>query len=82
MVRVRLEQAREAVPVENHHGQDGPELDDHVECFGLGAGEIQKMAGDNEMAGAGDGEEFGQSFDDAENESDIPGGHGCSNQDG
>ena len=51
-----------------HHGEDGAELDGDVE-YGMAFGiEADEAAGHNQMAGAGNGQKFGEAFDDAEEE--------------
>ena len=58
----------EAGAVFVHHGEDGAELDGDVE-YGMAFGvEADEAAGHNQVAGAGNGQKFGEAFDDAEEE--------------
>ena len=55
----------EAGVEEGDDGQDGAGLDDDVEEVALAR---EPLLGDEEVAGGGDGKEFGDAFDDAEDE--------------
>jgi hypothetical protein len=45
--------------------QDGGQLDDDLEYLALFVGVAQQAAGDDQVSGTGNGEKFGQAFDDA-----------------
>ncbi len=50
------------------HRQDGAELDHDLEDLALLVVEVEQLPGQDQVAGAGDGQELGQPFDDAENQ--------------
>src|SRR3990172_142489 len=50
------------------YGQDGAQLNNDFKCFCLFAGEVEQVGGDDEVAGAGDGEKFREAFEQAEYE--------------
>ena len=50
------------------HGQDGAELDDDLEYLALLVGVIKQAAHDDQVARRRNGQEFGQPFDNTENE--------------
>jgi len=49
-------------------GQDGAELYDYLEQLALLVIEVQQLADDDQMARAGDRQELGQAFDDAQDQ--------------
>ena len=49
------------------HRQDRRELDHDLEHLAALVVEVEQVAGQDQVAGAGDGQEFGKTFDDAEN---------------
>jgi hypothetical protein len=51
-----------------HHGEDGAGLDDDLEQLAPVVVEVQQVAGEDQVAGAGDRQEFGQAFDHAEDQ--------------
>jgi hypothetical protein len=53
------------LPVHQHHGEDRAGLDRDVEDLALVVGEAEQRAGENQVAGAGDRQELGETFDDA-----------------
>jgi hypothetical protein len=71
------DQRPEAGPVEDDHRHHRAEL--HHDLDGLGGlvAVPQQITGDLEVSGRGDGEELGQSFDDAEQEGVEPGHRGA-----
>ncbi len=62
-----LDQALAIVPA---HGEDGGELDDDLEHLAGVVVVAEQVAEDDEVAGGGHRQEFGQAFDDAEDERD------------
>ena len=56
----------EPVAVDPDHGQDGGELDGDLEYLAFLAVEVQQLAGQDQVACGGDGQEFGESFHQAE----------------
>ncbi len=60
------QQARAEHP---HHRQDGPQLDHHFEDLALAGLEIDPVAHQDEVPGAGHGDELRQAFNDAQDES-------------
>src|SRR6185437_13476138 len=70
--RIPLEQAfehrPESPPVEDDDGEDRAQLDDDVERLPLGGVEAQKLGGEDQVAGRGDGQELGDALDDAEDQ--------------
>ena len=63
---------REPAPEERQHREDSAPLDDDIEQIALPR---QPVFRDEEMPGGGDGNEFGESLDEAENKDDEPGSH-------
>ncbi len=61
----RDEGAADLLPVHQDHGQDGARLDGDVEDLGLLVVEAEQRAGQDQVAGAGDGKKLGEPFDDA-----------------
>ena len=61
-----------AAPVDQHDGENGARLDGDVEQLGALA---QPLLGDQQMPGAGDRQELGDAFDDAENDGVQSVGH-------
>jgi len=55
-------------PVLPHHGEDGRQLDGDLEYLAALVVEVEQIAGHDQVAGAGDGEELGQALDDAEDQ--------------
>jgi hypothetical protein len=51
--------------IDDHHREDRTGLDGNVEDLALLVGEAQQRPGQDEVAGAGDGQELGQALDDA-----------------
>src|SRR5262249_37590758 len=58
--------APEFAPVEDNDGENGSELDDNLEDLSQGLGKIDEIAGEYEMPGRRDRQEFGYTLDDAE----------------
>ena len=54
----------QALAVDDHDGEDGAGLDRDVEDLALVVGEAEQRAGEDQVAGARDRQEFGQAFDD------------------
>ena len=52
------------------HGEDRARLDDDLEDLRLLAEIAEQRAGDDEVAGRGNGEEFGETFDQAQQQCD------------
>jgi hypothetical protein len=69
---VALEQAfehrPEGAPVEDDDRQDRAELNDDVERRPFVRVEPEQVGGEDQMAGRGDGQEFGDALDDAEDQ--------------
>ena len=70
----------EGLEIDRHHRQDRAQLDHHGEGFPVVA-QPQQPFGHQQMRGGGDGQEFGQAFDDAQDDGEqnivharIPGG--------
>ena len=58
----------DSLAIDQHDGEDGAGLDHDLEHLGLiagGVGEAEQRAGEDEVAGARDRQEFGQALDDA-----------------
>jgi hypothetical protein len=51
-----------------HHGKNGPGLDDDLEQLAPVIVEVEQVAGQDQVSGAGDRQEFGQAFDHAEDQ--------------
>jgi undecaprenyl-diphosphatase len=62
---IHLEEPR---PVFPHHRQHGPGLDHYVEDVPALVARVKQLARENEMSGARNGQELGETFDDAEYE--------------
>lgn len=58
----------DARPVFPDHRQDGAGLDDDLEELAALVVEIEQVAGEDQVAGRGDGQEFGQALDHAEDQ--------------
>jgi hypothetical protein len=56
------------LPVFPAHGKDGARLNDNLEQFASLIIEIEQIAYQNEVTGAGNGEKLGESLDDAQNQ--------------
>ena len=65
---LRPQQAPEASPVEDDHGHDGAQLDDHLEGGSFFTAEIEQIAHQHQMARGRDRQVFRQPFHDAEDE--------------
>ena len=63
-----LDGAEQPLAIDPAHRQDRAELDDDVEQLALRPFEAEQPVGEDQMAGRGDRQEFGQSLDDAEND--------------
>jgi len=51
-----------------HHREDGAGLDHDLEELAAVVIEVEQVAGEDQVAGAGDRQEFGQAFDHAEDQ--------------
>jgi hypothetical protein len=65
--------AHQLAEVDGQNGQDGAELDQHLEGL-AGRLEAQEMAGQQDVAGGGNGDELGQALDQPEHDH-LPDGH-------
>ena len=77
MVPLGHDQPPETLEVEDHHGQNGAELDDDVEAGRLLPGITEQMAHQNEVAGGGHGQVFGQAFNKAQQDGGQGVDHGA-----
>jgi hypothetical protein len=66
--RPRPAKVREALAVFPHHGEDGAGLDDDLEQLAPVVVEVEQVAGEDQVAGAGDRQELGEAFDHAEDQ--------------
>ena len=60
--------APQQVAVQPHDGEDGAELDDDLERIGARAHESQRVTGQDQVAGGGDGKELGRTLDQTEDD--------------
>ena len=65
-----FEHRPESAPVEDDDGEDRAQLDDDVERRPLLRIEAEQLGGEDQVAGRGDREEFGDALDDAEDDRD------------
>src|SRR5437588_289101 len=76
---------QQPLAIDPAHGQDRAQLDHDVEQLAFRSFETEQPVGEDQMAGRGDRQEFGQSLDDAEEdgggeeggEHDLVGAAGC-----
>jgi hypothetical protein len=61
------------LPIGHDDREDRAKLDRDLECLFRFALKAEQGAGQNEMAGGGNGDEFGQPFEDAEKNDDKDG---------
>ena len=61
-----LDDAAQPTPEVPADRQNGPQLDDHLERFGIRSVKLQPFTGQNQVSGTRDWQEFGQALDDAE----------------
>ena len=71
-----FEHRPEGAPVEDDDREDRAQLDDDVERRPLLRVEAEQLGGEDQVAGRGDRQEFGDALDDAEDDRDQQDWHG------